>query len=162
MVIPTFGAGQDLPFLSWKTAKHVSSAFAGATTDAHGSIGEKPTYTLWTVTGRIYIRTVFGVCGTGLAGTGEAQVGTATNTVLFLAATEAVNIDVDEVWADAADPIDKAAVLDALSPQWYVSNGEDIIETTTSTDITSGQMDYFMVWAPAEEGATIVSSGALS
>ncbi len=145
-----------------RTITHTSSAFDGATTNAHGSIGEKPTYTVWTVTGVIHIVAIGGVVGTNLAGTGEAQIGTATNLVLFLAQTEAVNIDAGEAWAATADPVDSTDKYIAVFQEAVINNGEDIIETTTTADITSGQIDYYMIWCPLSSGASVVEAGTLS
>lgn len=155
------GDFKGLPFLTPRVASHTSSVFAGATTDAHGSIGEKPTYTIFTVTGVVTILRIAGVCGTGGAG-GSISVGTATNLTRFLATTDADNIDTDEVYAATADPVDKTDLFVSGSEAWYICNGEDIIETTTVADVTSGQMDYYMIWAPLSAGASVVEAGTLS
>lgn len=157
------GDFKGLPFLNWRILKHESSVFAGATGDRHGNNGgANDPYTIFTVTGLVLIRSVFGVVGTSLTGAGEVQVGTADNVLLYLANTEAVNLDANEVYAETADPVDKSDVLVTANRSWYASNGEDIIETISSSNVETGQMDYYVIWTPAKAGANLVSATAVA
>jgi len=170
MTIPVFGAGQDLPFLSWRVAKHASSVFDGATTNAHGSLGEKPIYTIFTVTGVVAIQALFARVNTTVDDAGGASR-------LNLGVTGDDNFFDNTIVADTLLDTGFWGVFDLsggtgaftanisrvfLEGEIVVIDGADILETTTGADVTSGQLDYYMIWAALSDGATITGSGALS
>ena len=63
--------------------------------------GDTGAHTLFTVTGDV-LMTVFGVCGTNLAGAATIEVGTANNTAALIAQIgDATDLDAGENWVDA-------------------------------------------------------------
>ena len=43
-----------------------------------------------------------------------------------------------------------------------VNDGADIIETSATTNVEAGQMDYYIIWAACEPGANVIEAGTLS
>ena len=168
MTIPVFGAGQDLPFLSWRVAKHASSAFTGAAS-AHGDKDAANTYKIFTVTGVIMLKALFGVVGTTLVGVGgDISIGVTGNAGIWANADNAPDWATGDILGNAAaagqtDLADTGLVnTNFIDGEMSIVNGVDIVETTATADITGGQIDYFCIWAPMEEGASIVEAGTLS
>jgi hypothetical protein len=153
--------------LEWQVAKHVSSAFTGDTDGTHGdqeSGTPTPTYTIWTVTGMIAIQRIWGVCNVSLTGAaGTVEVGTADSTALFCAQVTATDFDANEMYSTAGiSAIAKYLGENAANSVAVYIKSANIIETTGTANIDTGQIDYYMIWAPMEAGAIVVSSGALS
>lgn len=147
----------------WEIAEHRSSAFTGATDDSHGDTDSgtpTPTYTVFAVTGDIIILGCWGVINTSLTGaTATVEVGFAGNTAELIAQELATDMDDGAVYVSAT-------VEDGGGPlaQTYtvVNDGADIIETSATANVATGQIDYYCIWAPVEAGATLVSDGSLS
>lgn len=162
--------------LEWKVTKHISSAFDGATTNAHGSLGEKPTYTVFTVTGDVIIKSYWGVVNTTLTDAGDAgrvEVGVVGNTALLMAqiagATAGATLLEDgDIWHDAVSEAAGGSKLSGNNTandyltEFYINDGANIVEITSGADITAGQIDYYIIWAPAEAGARVAGAGTLS
>lgn len=159
----------------WRITVLRSSVFDGATTNAHGSLGEKPTYTVFTVTGDIIIIAFWGVVNTTLTDVGDAgrvEVGVVGNTAILIpqiaGATAGATLLADgDIWlysqAAASQPagaVRTSAAADSLD--WYINDGANIVETTSGADITGGQIDYYIIWVPVESGASVVEAGTLS
>jgi hypothetical protein len=165
MTIPIFGTGTGLPFLQWQIAKHVSSAFTGATDDSHGdtdSASPTPTYRLFTVTGDVIIRAVWGIVNTTVTGaTATLEVGVAGNTAELLAQVTATDLADGDVWTSVgADGVGAESVKGAAGDviMSFINDGVDIIETSGTANVTAGQIDYYCIWAAAEAGASVVSA----
>jgi len=158
--------------LTWRVTKHASSEFDGATENAHGSLGEKPTYTVFTVSGDVLVRGIWGVINTTITDAGDAcdlSLGVTGNTTAFFAAEAAGGASAGdtfadgEVWAaDGVAPVAGAEAEPGVQNIFMINDGADVIETTTGADCTAGQMDYYIIWAPAESGAVVTSDGTLS
>jgi hypothetical protein len=145
--------------LVWRIAKKVSSAFAGGTTNAHGDDGgTSDPYTLFTVTGDVVIKAIWGICNVSLTGaTATIEVGVTGNTAGLIAQETATEIDAGGVYVSATQAVGLAAAAGsgALIP---LADGLDIIETVGTADVTAGQIDYYVVWAPCEPGASVVAA----
>jgi len=142
---------------SFVVTKSIPTAFAGATTNARGdSGGTQATFTLFAVTGDVEVG-IYGVCTTDLASTGAGTLalGITGNTAIVNAATTATTIDVNEVWMSTIPAI--GMPLDSLN-FYVIGNGVDIVETTGTADIESGNIYYVALWRPLSAGSTIVSS----
>jgi hypothetical protein len=135
--------------------KKVGAAFAGGSANGHGDFdGTGNPVTLFTVTGVVELR-IFGICNTLLAGaTATLEVGVAGNTAALIAQTTATDIDADEVWLSATPGV-KAA---AFGGEPFIVNNANIIETTGTANITAGQIDYYCIWRPISDGATVVAA----
>jgi hypothetical protein len=145
--------------LVWRIAKKVSSAFTGATTNAHGDItGTGNPYTLFTVTGDVVIAAIWGIVNVNLAGaSGTVEVGVTGNTAALLAQETATELDAGGVFVSATQAVGAAAVAGS-GALIAIHDGLDIIETVATTDISAGQIDYYVIWAPAEPGASVVAA----
>jgi len=135
--------------------------FTGGTANAHGDHdGTGDPYTIFTVTGVNLVRAIFGECNTSLVGAATVEVGTANNTAKLLAQiANATTLDAGDFYTDAGTEAEVELLADSGS--FYVIN-DDIVETLASANVTAGQIDYYVVWAPAEPGASIVSATAVA
>lgn len=136
----------------WRVVKKVGSAFAGGTTNAHGdSAGTGNPYSLFTVTGVVEVA-VIGLCNTLLASTtGTLEVGLTGNTAALIAQTTATDIDATEFWSDTAP---------STAESWPTTKliAGNIIETTGTADITSGQIDYYCLWRAVSSDGNVAAA----
>jgi hypothetical protein len=144
--------------LTWRVTKHASSAFTGGTANSHGdSAGTGNPYTIFQVEGNVLVAAIYGVCNTSLAGaTATVEVGVTGNTAALIAQETGTDIDAGNVFVSATQAVGAAAV--AGSGAMTALADLDIIETVGTADITAGQIDYYVVWAPAEAGASVTSA----
>jgi len=140
----------------WRVVKHVSTAFDGATGDAHGNDGGAlDPYSVFTVTGDVEAKVV-GIVNTTLVGAATLEVGVAGNTAQFIAQiADATGLVDGDVWTDGG--------AEAGADVWpeeaqIVNDGANIIETVGTANVTAGQIDYYCLWRPLEAGALIVSA----
>ena len=148
--------GNSRPFSSldsYNVAICRPPAFAGATANDRGDSGGTGTpYTLFTVTGDVIVR-FWGVCSTDLAGaTATIEVGVTGNTATLLPLTTATDIDASDIWADTTPTLGATLLADVLGP-YLIANGNDIIETVKTADITSGNVYYIALWRPVSIGS---------
>lgn len=145
--------------LVWRIAKKVSSAFDGGTANAHGNVaGTGNPYTLFSVTGDVLIHSIWGVVNTTLAGaTGTVSVGVTGNTAALIALETATELAANGVYTSATQAVG-AAATGFSGAGVAVANGLDIIETAATANITAGQIDYYVIWAPVEPGASVVAA----
>lgn len=144
---------------SFEPAETTPADFAGATTNARGDKdGTNAAFTLFNVTGDVLVR-IWGVCTTLLteaAGTSKIEVGITGNTALLIAQTSSADIDANEIWFDSTPAI--GDTLANLPGPTIIPNGLDIIETTSTQDINSGQVYYICLWRPLSRGSTVVDA----
>ena|SRR3990167_491479 len=128
------------------------SAFAGGTEDARGDIdGDLSPLTLFTVTGTVAMK-LMARCTVSLAGaTAKLEVGTALSTAGLIAQTTATDIDANEIWHDATP--DASIELSSVLTEKIVN--QNVIETASVADITSGNIQYIALWRPITPGATV-------
>lgn len=148
--------------LVWQVTKHAASDFLGGTSNRHGNNGgTNDPYTIFTVTGDVVVKSVVGICNTNLTGAATLEVGVTGNTAKLLAQiADTTTLDDGDVWTDAGT--EAGVDIDAAGGWFYINDGADIIETTGSTNVTAGQIDYYVIWAPLEPGASIVSATAVA
>jgi len=133
------------------------AAFTGGTANTRGNDGGTlDPFTLYTVTGDVRIR-IFGVCDTVLAGASATlEVGIVGNTAGLIAQTTGTDIDAGELWHDATP--DAGIELFSVAIDRLLVAGADIIETTATADVTSGQIHYVCYWSSASEDGNVVAA----
>lgn len=121
--------------------------FAGGTTNDIGDYdGTGNPATLFTVTGDVVLR-VIAICKASLAGASATlEVGFTGNTAALIAQTTATNIDINEIWHDSTP--DALVELETVGAARIVSNGQDVIQTVATANITSGSIIYYCFWRP--------------
>lgn len=146
------------PLDLYQAVKSAPAAFTGGTGDTRGdSAGTDASHTLFTVTGDVIIRLV-PVCTVDLAGTGKLEVGVTGNLAGIIAETTATDIDANDIWK-AATPADVGVLLlSSVVGPFVVANGLDILETTTTADITAGQIYYICLWRPLSNDGSVVAA----
>ena len=162
---PTVHSGQILQTtsgstLNWQITAHRSSVFDGGTVNSHGDQGgTNDPYTIFTATGDVIIKAIWGICNTTLvSATAQISVGVVGNTAALLALEEVDEILDGGVYVSATQAVGVAAI--ANTGMFAINDGLDIIESTETADVTGGQLDYYCIWAPAEDGASIISAAA--
>jgi len=152
------GYDQQHELLEWRVVKKTSSAFTGGTANAHGDHdGTGDPYTIFTVTGDVIIKAIWGIVNTTLVGAATIEVGTASNTAKLLAqVSNATTLADGDVWTDTGTEanVDIGGTSGALA---FINDGADVIETLASDNVTAGQIDYYVIWAPAEENGSVVA-----
>jgi hypothetical protein len=150
---------QDTNVLTWRIAKKVGSAYTGGTANTHGDYdGTGMPYSLFTITGDVVIRGIWGVINTDLAGaTATIEVGVAGNTAGLIAQETCTDLDDGGIYASATNAVGVAAVPFS-GAMVAVNDGADIIETLGTANVTAGQIDWYCIWAPVEENATLVAA----
>lgn len=141
--------GGSSPIL--KRAPRNTVTFTGAS--GLGQAGT--TTTIWTVTGQIHLVLLTAYCTTDLteaAPTATISLGTTTQTALFIAATNSVDIDSGEVWT-AANPTTRSLAIPAALKDIAVNN--NIIVTAATQNTTGGVIEFNMIYYPLSAGATV-------
>ena len=132
--------------------------FAGATENDPGDqSGTGNPADLFTVTGDVIVK-VMAVCDTLLASGGAAtlEIGVSGDTAVFIAQTTATDIDANEIWHDASP--DNSIELESVAGERIVTNGQDIIQTVGTTDISSGAITYYCLWRQLSANANVVAA----
>ena len=155
----TVSPQQDTNVLSWRIAKKVGSAYTGGTANSHGDYdGTGMPYTLFTVTGDVVLRAIWGVVNTDLAGaTATIEVGVAGNTAGLIAQETCTDLDDGNIYISATNAVGVARTADS-GGLTAINDGADIIETLGTANVTAGQIDWYCIWAPVEENATLVAA----
>lgn len=147
--------------LTWRIARKRDDVFAGNTGNAHGDKdGSDATHTLFTVTGDVLIHSVAGVVNTTLTedavpGGAKLEVGVVGNTAKLIAQSTALDLNDGDIWTDAGAEVGIDLIPNTM---FIINDGLDIIETVSTSDIDSGQIDYYCIWAALENGAFIVGA----
>ena len=130
--------------------------YAGGTTGARGdNDGALDPYKLFIVTGEVKV-IVYGVCTTSLAGASATlEVGITGNTALILPQITATTIIANDVWVDNSVAEVGGFVATALPVATHITNGNDIIETVATADVTSGRMYYVCLWIPISKDGNV-------
>ena len=151
--VPVAGNGS---MLEWRLARVADSVFDGATTNAHGDdAGTDDPHTVFVTLGDVLINSIWGICNTTLTGaTATISVGVTGNTAGLLALETGTEILDGNVYVSATQAVGVAAVANSGAPV-ALNDGFDILEYTATADVTGGQIDYYAVWAPCEDGASI-------
>ena len=119
-------------------------------------LGATGTIPLFTVTGQALV-CVIAACSTNLAGaTATHKVGNSGSTARYQAQVTATNII-------AGDTIDLSGEVSAgtavgKTPNQLAFNGESIIATIATANITAGVLDYYCIWFPLSDDALVVAA----
>lgn len=147
----------DYPFRTKKTV-----TFAGATTNAWGDDGGTlDGGAVFTVTGLVQVK-VLGEVTTDLVGGATVEVGITGATAIFCAQVTDTVLDDGEIYLNDTTPAsyfivgEEQAAIDNF-PE-YILNGNDIILTTTTTNTTSGEIDFYCLWKPLSDDGSVVAS----
>jgi hypothetical protein len=138
--------------------------FLGGTTDAWGDdSGALDGGVVFTVTGLVFAR-VLATCSTSLEGaTATIEVGISGDTAIFLPTETATQIDAGQIWVnDAANGTyiivgEEEAAADNLPK--YLLNGNDIILTVKTSNVTAGVLDLYCIWTPISEDGSVIDAG---
>ena len=130
-------------FLPYSTQKTVT--FVGTTTGATG------TFKLADVTGLVAVG-VIAKCTTDVAGSGTIEVGTALSTAVLIAQTTGTDLDVGDIWHDAAP--DASVELTSVVKKNIVS--QDINYKVTTNTLTAGVITFYIFWAPMSSDGDVV------
>lgn len=161
------GAYRDanrVPILTDGLITKKTITFAGGTTNAWGDDGGTlDGAAIFTVTGLVFAK-VIAVCTTDLGGANATIcVGITGATTIFLPVETATQIDLGQIWVnDAANGtyiISGAESAAAGNLPEYILNGNDIIATIATADITSGVLDFYCIWRPISDDADVANSG---
>lgn len=137
--------------------------FTGATADTWGNDGgAKDGGVLFTVTGLIQCKLI-AVCKTSCTGAGSTdEVGITGATAIFMPTTTMTSLDAGHVWLNDATPAsyfivgEEQAAADNLPI--YVLNGNDIILTTKTANTEAGVVDFYLIWSPLSDDASVVAT----
>lgn len=131
--------------------------FAGGTANDPGDYdGTGNPATLFTVSGTVIVRLI-AICDVDLAGASATlEVGITGSTAALIALTTATNIDAGEIWHDATP--DAKIELDSVSTAKILADGQDIIQTAKTANITGGKITYYCLWRPISDGASVVAA----
>jgi hypothetical protein len=121
--------------------------------------GAQAAYTVFTVTGDVYIEQMYGVCQVALTSGGAAtiELGIAGNTAVFIAQTTATDLDQYELWQDATPETNPGVVI-LLGRSWVLANGADVIFTVGTADLTAGDVDIHVTWRPLSVNGSLVAN----
>jgi len=137
--------------------------FAGGTENAWGDDGGTlDGAAIFTVTGLCLVKLVAS-CSTSLTGASATiEVGITGDTAIFMPTETATQIDSGQIWLnDAANATyaivgEENAAADNL-PE-YMLNGNDIILTVKTANVTAGVLDFYCIWNPISSDASIVAT----
>lgn len=146
--MPLYRAVGTLPQLVRKTV-----TFTGA--ENLGAVGAVP---IFTVTGEVVVLYLVPFCTvllTEASATATLALGVTGSTSLFVAATNAVDIDANEFWVDTAPDANGIALPAALKDIVITDN---IIGTVAAQAVDSGAIRFECLWLPLSAGSTVVAS----
>ena len=120
--------------------------------------GAQGAYTIFTVTGDVYVRIVAHCHTVSLTSDGAAtiELGIAGNTAALIAQTTATDLDVTETWQDATPETNPGPVIDLLRT-FQLCEGADIILTVATADLTAGDILFTCRWFPVTTDGMVVA-----
>jgi len=106
--------------------------------------GDQAAHTVFTVTGNVLV-SCFGVCDTSIVGAGTMELGVTGNTAGLIAQiANATTLDDGDVWVDA----NTAVGVGSIPVAKVLNDGNDIILTIGTADLTAGVVDMYCLWRP--------------
>lgn len=112
---------------------------------------------VFTVTGDVQLKIV-GICKTALT-TSDAitvELGVSGDTAKLIAqVADATGLTANEIWHDATP--DATIEASNVWSEWIVSNGQDVILTTTGT-VTDGDITFYCIWTPLSDNGLVAAS----
>ena len=145
--MPLQNIGRTTRFTT-KTATFTGAAGAGA-------VG---TVALFTVTGEVNIIAIIPFCTTLLTEAGATatiSLGVTSSGALFIANTNAVDIDANEFWVDSTPDANGIAVPAALKDIIVTDN---IIATVGTQNVNAGVIRFDVVWEPLSGDGNVVAA----
>ena len=141
-VIRSFGLQSNEALVAKKSLTFDGTAGKGAT----------GTITLFTVTGTVAM-ICFGVGTVNLvsAGGGTLALGVAASAATFVASQTATALTAGLLLAGAP-----AAVANYLTTK--LVNSSNVIATVSTAAITGGAVDFYCLWRPISDGATVIAA----
>jgi hypothetical protein len=121
-----------------------------------GAVGDVP---LFTVTGDILVVTLVPICTTLLTeggATAELELGVTTNTTLFIAQTQPIDIDANEIWQDATPTASSEALVAALQNIVVIGGADDILATVVNDTVDTGVINFYLRWRPLSSDGLVV------
>lgn len=115
---------------------------------------------LFTVTGDVYIHAIIPKCTTLLTESGATatlSLGTATQVARFVAATNAVEIDADELWFSTTPTAGSLDLPDAMQSV-VIASGDDIVARPAVTNVTGGVIEFTCLWEAVSTDGTLVAA----
>src|SRR3972149_5138245 len=112
--------------------------------------------TVFTVTGQIHVVLLTPYCTVNLgeaAPTATIALGTPLQVALFIAATNSVDIDANEVWT-ALNPITRSLALPAALKDIEIN--EDIIAACATQNTNAGAIAFTLTYYPLSANALVV------
>lgn len=131
--------------------------------DGSAGNGAAGTVALFTVTGQVAVYLMAGHCTEDLtesAPTATIALGVTGATAIFIAATNAVDLDNGEWWVDTG-PDANGVLLPAAGgggQPWLLSDNDDVILTVAAADVDDGTVTFYCHWRPMSAGSSIVSA----
>jgi hypothetical protein len=148
----------EAKFNNWRQCEKTIT-FAGGTTNAIGDYdGTGNPFDIFTVTGDVIVKVV-GICTTNLASSGgtlEVGVDITSNTALIIAQTTASNIDAKNIWHDASPDVSVEA--STVFAEKIIANGEDIVGTVGTANITAGVIRFLCFWKPISKNGNVIAA----
>jgi len=113
--------------------------------------GDQAAHTVFTVTGNVLV-SCFAVCDTSIVGAGTMELGVTGNTAGLIAQiANATTLDDGDVWVDA----DTAVGVGSIPATKVLNDGNDIILTIGTADLTAGVVDFYCLWRPLSSGSSV-------
>lgn len=124
--------------------------------DGTAGNGAQGTVALFTVTGTILLK-LYAICSESLAGASATiAVGTANNATDLIAQATATDIDEHDIWHDNSP--DKDIESSSVVSQKIVSNGNNLIATIGTADITDGTIKFIAEWTPLSSDGNLTAA----
>jgi len=144
--------GNSLTSISVEDPEFLSRQLQTSVTFVAGTTGTDAAHALLTVTGVVAL-SIFGVCGTNLAGSSATlEVGTAVTTAGLIAQTTGTDIDATEIWHDASP--DASVELTSIVTKNIVS--ADVIYTVDTAAMSAGEITFYVFWEPISSDGNVV------
>ncbi len=124
-----------------------------------GDGGAQGAIPLFTVTGDVEVE-IFGVCKDSLTSGGAAtiEVGVSGNTAALIPQATATDLINNEIWHDATPTTTLESINTLTSRRFVISNGQDIIKTIATADLTAGDVTFYCRWRPLSSDGNVVAA----
>ena len=124
-------------------------------------------FDIFTVTGVNIVNKIWGACTTDLAGANavvSVGMGGSGESAFLLGELTATNVDAGELWtgegAEAATSPSLIAIDSSTFTQSIIADGEDIVGSVDTADVTSGVVTFYCLYVPISDGASITAADA--
>ena len=130
--------------------------FAGGTTNDPGDYdGTGTPFNLFTVTGDCLVAVIGVVTTLPTGASGTLSVGTATVVAKYIPTTVGTTMLLQRIIDHTG--LVAEATLPLTNPTQAATNGEEIVGTVATADLTAGVIDFYCFFRPLSAGATVVA-----